>query len=65
MSGEFRNIVTKTGNDGSIGLICENILVNQGENRWKVKVLKSKYMNIKVGVAPIDFDIIRKIMAGI
>ena len=30
---------------------------NPEENKWKIKVLKTKYNNIKVGVAPIDFDV--------
>ena len=57
VSGEFENIATKTGKNGLVGIICENALENPEENKWKIKVLKTKYNNIKVGVAPIDFDV--------
>ena len=39
------------------GTICENKLEENKEYKWKIKILKSKYKNIMVGVAPSDFDI--------
>ena len=58
ISGEFENILTKTGSDYNwMGTICENKLENSEENKWKIKILKSKFNNIMVGVAPLDFDI--------
>ena len=57
ISGEKKNILTKTGIDDIMGTICENELEKLKEHRWKIKILKSKDNNIMVGVAPIDFDI--------
>ena len=59
VTGEKENILTKTGNDNSwMGTICEYELEKGKEHKWKIKILKStKYKNIMVGVAPIDFDI--------
>jgi hypothetical protein len=57
VSGEFKNILTKTGTDYKwMGTICINKLEKE-ENKWKIKILKTKYNMIMVGVAPIDFDI--------
>ena len=51
--------MTKTGTDNFCsGTICEYKLENSKEEyKWKIKILKSKYKQIMVGVAPIDFDI--------
>ena len=59
VSGEKENILTKTGTDGNwMGVICEKELDrNSKKCKWKIKLLKTKYKNIMVGVAPIDFDI--------
>ena len=58
VSGEKKNIFTKTGTDCRwVGNICENELESNQEYKWKIKVLKSKYLNIMIGVAPGDFDI--------
>ena len=57
ISGENKNIITKTGKDGWMGTICENELEEGIEYRWKIKILKVRYNDIMVGVAPIDFDI--------
>ena len=58
VSGEKRNILTKTGTDGAcMGTICENQLSNDKVHEWKIKILKTKNNQIDVGVAPIDFDI--------
>ena len=52
------NILTKTGTDCNwMGTICENELEKSKEHKWKIKILKTQYKNIMVGVAPIDFDI--------
>ena len=57
VSGELGNILTKTGTDYEwMGTICKNTLKNE-ENKWKIKILKTKYNTIMVGVAPVDFDI--------
>ena len=41
-----------------MGTICENELDKSiEEHKWKIKILKTKYKNIMVGVAPSDFDI--------
>jgi len=57
ISGENKNIITKAGKDGWMGTICENELEEGIEYRWKIKILKVRYNDIMVGVAPIDFDI--------
>ena len=59
LSGEncTKNILTKTGPDGWMGTICENILENSKIYRWRIKILKTQNNNIMVGIAPIDFDI--------
>ena len=59
MSGENKNILTKTGTDTVwMGTICENELDKSIEqHKWKIKILKTANNYIMVGVAPIDFDI--------
>ena len=58
ITGEKRNIITKTGKDGiCMGTICENELEKDKEHSWIIKILKTKNYQIDVGVAPIDFDI--------
>ncbi len=57
ISGEKENIMTKTGTNGWMGTICENELEKSKEHKWKIKILKTQYKEIMVGVAPIDFDI--------
>ena len=59
LSGENRNIITKTGTDNQwMGTICEYELDKSiEEHKWKIKILKTKNKNFMVGVAPIDFDI--------
>ena len=58
ITGKNQNIFTKTGIDKCfMGSICENILKENKEYIWKVKILKSKSNIILVGVAPSDFDI--------
>jgi hypothetical protein len=58
VSGEDRNIITKTGEDDEwMGTICENELDKSKECIWQIKVLKSEDMKIMVGIAPKDFDI--------
>jgi len=58
ISGENNNILTKTGQHGWMGTICENELDKSiEEHKWKIKLLNVKYKSVMVGVAPIDFDI--------
>ena len=57
VSGEKRNIITKTEGDSWVGIICENNLEELKEYKWKIKFLKFKYVYIIFGVAPTDFDI--------
>ena len=59
LSGNNENILIKTGTDcNMMGTICENELDKSiKEHKWKIKILKSKSMEIFVGVAPIDFNI--------
>ena len=54
-----KNIMTKSGTSGYwMGTICEYELDKSiEEHKWKIKILKSGYKCIMVGVAPIDFDI--------
>ena len=41
-----------------MGAICENELDKSIEvHKWKIKILKTKYKCINIGVAPIDFDV--------
>ena len=58
ITGECKNILTKTGPDNYAGTICMNELDKSiEEHKWKIKILKSPNKYICVGVAPIDFDI--------
>ena len=58
VSGEENNIITKCGTDNQwMGTICNNQLDNSKEYIWTIKILSSKYNNIIVGIAPIEFDI--------
>jgi len=59
ISGENKNILTKTGTDNSwMGTLCEFELDKPiEEHKWKIKILQTKYKHIMVGVAPNDFDI--------
>jgi hypothetical protein len=57
ISGKDENIITKTGNDGWVGISCQNSLEKNKTYIWTVKILKSYNNTIMVGVAPIDFDI--------
>ena len=59
VTGENKNILTKIGNTGSMGTICEYELDKSiEEHKWKIKFLKTQKKEINVGVAPIDFDIL-------
>ena len=50
--GEKENIVTKVGpNSDYFGIICENILEEKKEYKWKLKILKTGCNAILVGVA--------------
>ena len=58
ITGQNKNILTKTGPDTWMGTICENELDKSIEEHiWKIKILKTKYKWVMAGVAPIDFDI--------
>ena len=58
VSGVNQNILTKTGDNGWMGTICENELDKSiEEHKWKIKILKTYQKAIMIGVAPIDFDI--------
>ena len=58
LSGESKNIFTKTGDDGISGTICEYELDKSiDEHKWKINLLNVKTRKAMVGVAPIDFDI--------
>ena len=59
VTGENKNIITKIGNNESMGTICEQELDKSiEEHKWKIKILKTKSKIINLGVAPIDFDIL-------
>ena len=55
VSGEKNNIVTKTGPDGYLCVICENELKKNNIYKWKIKILKTTEFDIKIGIAPIDY----------
>ena len=58
ISGDKENIFTKTGTDEVwMGTICEDPL-NQliDEHIWKIKILKTSYYCIMIGIATSDFD---------
>ena len=59
VTGENKNILTKTGTDGQwMGCICKYELnKNIEEHKWKIKFLKTKAKDLMVGVATSDFDI--------
>ena len=58
ITGENRNIITKTGTNGYwMGTICGKELDKSiEEHKWKIKILKSKCKDILISVAQIDFD---------
>ena len=49
VSGEKNNIVTKTGPDGYLCVICENELKKNNIYKWKIKILKTRQYDIKIG----------------
>ena len=58
IKGENNNIIIKKGNDGWMGVICENELDKSiEEHKWKIKILKTLDKSIMVGIAPSDFNI--------
>ena len=58
LSGKNNNILTKIGSNFWMGAICENVLKNPIEYKWKIKILKSSpFKNIMIGVSPIDINI--------
>ena len=59
VTGENKNILTKTGSDGKwMGTICKYELNKSiEEHKWKIKFLKTKAKDLMVGVATSDFDI--------
>ena len=58
VTGENKNIITKTGNNGYMGTICENELDKSiEEHKWKIRFLKTENKCINIGVEPIDFDV--------
>ena len=58
LSGDNKNILTKTGTENWMGTICEKELDKSiEEHKWKIKILKTRNKSIMVGVAPSDFDI--------
>ena len=58
VTGNDKNILTKTGSGGWMGTICESELDKSiEEHKWKIKILKTVSKYIMIGVAPIDFDI--------
>ena len=56
VSGINKNIVTKIGENGWVCIICENVLNEKIEYKWKIKIIKSFNRNPTVGIAPIDYD---------
>ena len=59
LSGEHNNIITKIGNRGWTGAICEDELDKSiEEHKWKIKIIKSAQNKlIMIGVASSNFDI--------
>ena len=58
ITGEKDNILTKIGTDVKwMYAINKYQLEKNKEYKWKIKILKTEYKNILIGVAPIDFDI--------
>ena len=57
ISGDKDNIFTKTGSNNWMGTICEYPLDQLIEEHiWKIKILKTSYYNIMIGIATSDFD---------
>ena len=58
ITGDNKNILTKTGSNNWMGTICEKELDKSiEEHKWKIKILKGTNNDIMVGVANSDFDI--------
>ena len=57
ISGDKDNIFTKNGSTNWMGTICEYSLNKLIEDHiWKIKILKTSYYNIMIGIATSDFD---------
>ena len=56
ITNEKENIITCKGSQ-IVAAICENKLEKEKVYKWKIKILKTKYNYINVGIAPIDLDI--------
>ena len=54
--GNKNNIVSKTSPDGYLCVICEKKLKKNKIYKWKIKILKTKNYDIKIGVVPIDYE---------
>jgi len=58
ITGDNKNILTKTGNNSWMGTLCENELDQSiEEHKWKIKFLEGTSNDIMVGVTTSDFDI--------
>ena len=58
VEGDNENIISKkSGSNYSYsGALVENELEKGKINQWKIKILKTKSYDIKIGIASIDFD---------
>ena len=58
ITGDNKNILTKTGNNSWMGTLCENELDQSiEEHKWKIKFLEGTSKDIMVGVTTSDFDV--------
>ena len=57
-SGKNQNILTKTGGNSWIGILGEDKLEQDNIYKWKIKIIKNSYNHIRVGIVPIDLDIL-------
>ena len=61
VSGNNKNILTKTSSHNWVGTICEKELDKSiEEHKWKIRILNAFNKAIMVGVATSDFDILSK-----
>ena len=60
MAGEKENIITKTSKQNWVRIFAKNILEEQKEYNFKIKIIKSKSKQIMIGIAQITPEIIDK-----
>ena len=62
LSGEKENIVTKKSKQNWIRILSKNILEQQKEYNFRIKIIKSKSKKIMIGIAQTEPDLLGKVL---